>query len=150
DITAQSEPLAAQFQPGPLAAGRYQGKQYALPLYTNNVALIVNNKMIADAGIAKAPTTWEELSAAAVAMTDAGKDTYGISFGATRLGAFQISWFIWQAGVDIVDENGKSHVANPEAVESTDFLAMPYTENKAVPDSVLPAGNWDEVPAPFV
>lgn len=150
DITAESEPLAAQFQPGPLAAGRYQGKQYALPLYTNNVALIVNNKMLADAGVAKAPTTWDEFRDAAIAMTDAGKDTYGLSLGANRMGAFQIYSFIWQAGGDIIDENGTSHVGDPEAVEAIDFLAKLYTEHKAMPDSVLTAGNWDEVHAPFV
>jgi multiple sugar transport system substrate-binding protein len=150
DITTQSQPIAAQFQPGPLASGRYKGKQYSLPLYTNNVALIVNNKMLADAGIANAPTNWDELSAAAIAMTDTGKGTYGISFGANRMGAFQIYPFIWQAGGEIIDEAGKSHVGDPEAIAAIDFLAKLYTEHKAMPDSVLTAGNWDEVHAPFV
>jgi ABC-type glycerol-3-phosphate transport system substrate-binding protein len=150
DISAQSEPLAAQYQSGPLAAGRYKGKQYALPLYTNNVALIVNDKMLAAAGIDKAPTNWEELRKAAVAMTDASKGTYGLSFGSNRMGAFQLYPFIWQAGGDIIDENGKSHVGDPEAIAAVDFLAKLYTEDKAMPESVLTAGNWDEVHAPFV
>lgn len=150
DITEQSAPLASKYQPGPFAGGRYEGKQYALPLYTNNAALIVNDKMLAQAGIDKAPTTWEELRAAAVAMTNAEKGTYGISFGSNRMGAFQLYPFIWQAGGEIIDDKGKSHVADPEAIGAVDFLAKLYTQDKAMPESVLTAGNWDEVHAPFI
>ncbi|MEO3998374.1 sugar ABC transporter substrate-binding protein [Mesorhizobium sp. CAU 1732] len=150
DITEQSASIADQYQPGPLAAGRFQQKQYALPLYTNNVALFVNDKMLADAGIEKAPTNWQELHDAAVAMTNAEKETFGISFGGNRMGAFQLYSFIWQNGGEIIDAEGKSHVGDPEAVEAVDFLAKLYTESKAMPESVLTAGNWDEVHAPFV
>jgi ABC-type glycerol-3-phosphate transport system substrate-binding protein len=150
DITEQSEPIASEYQPGPLAAGRYDGKQYALPLYTNNVALYVNDKMLADAGIEKAPTTWQELHDAAVAMTDAEKDTFGISFGSNRMGAFQIYPFFWQNGAELIGEEGNSLIGEPAAIEAVDFVAKLYTESKAMPDSVLTAGNWDEVHAPFI
>lgn len=150
DITDKAKPLEAQFQPGPYASGRFKQKQYALPLYTNNVALLVNDKMLADAGIKKAPETWKEFQDAAVAMTNKDKQTYGVSFGGNRMGAFQLYSFIWQNNGDIIDANGKSHVADPASVEAVDFLAKLYTQSKAMPDSVLTAGNWDEVHAPFV
>lgn len=150
DITEKSASFAAEYQPGPLAAGRFEGKQYALPLYTNNVALFVNDKMLKDAGIAKAPTTWAELEDAAKKLTNKDKGTYGISFGGNRMGAFQLYSFIWQNGGEIIDADGKSRVGEPAAVEAVDYLAKLYTQDKAMPDSVLTAGNWDEVHAPFI
>lgn len=150
DITEQTAPFAAEYQPGPLAAGQFEQRQYALPLYTNNVALFVNDRLLAEAGIDKAPATWQELHDAAVALTDAGSDRYGLSFGGSRMGAFQLYSFIWQNGGDIIDAEGNSRVGEAAAIEAVDFLAKLYTEAKAMPDSVLTAGNWDEVHAPFI
>ncbi|WP_162419811.1 ABC transporter substrate-binding protein [Microvirga brassicacearum] len=150
DITEQTKPIAAEYQPGPFASGRYGQKQYALPLYTNNVALFVNDQMLEQAGIKKAPTTWAEFRDAAVAMTNKDKQTYGVSFGGSRMGAFQLYSYIWQNGGEIVDNQGKSRVSEPAAVEAVDFLAKLYTQNRAMPESVLTAGNWDEVHAPFI
>ncbi|MBS7700693.1 MULTISPECIES: sugar ABC transporter substrate-binding protein [unclassified Chelatococcus] len=150
DITEKTKPIAAQYQPGPLASGRFQEKQYALPLYTNNVALFVNDRMLADAGIAKAPSNWKEFRDAAIALTNKEKDTYGASFGGSRMGAFQLYSFIWQNGGEIIDEKGVPHVAEPATVEAVDFLAKLYTQSHAMPKSVLTAGNWDEVHAPFI
>src|SRR5690606_19348537 len=110
DLTEQTAPLAEGYQKGPLASGRFEQRQYALPLYTNNVALFVNNKMLADAGIDKAPTNWEEFREAAIAMTNAEKGTYGLTFGGSRTGAFQLYSFIWQNGGEVIDDEGKVRV----------------------------------------
>ncbi|HZH53764.1 MAG TPA: sugar ABC transporter substrate-binding protein [Microvirga sp.] len=150
DITEQTAPIAAEYQPGPLASGRYGQKQYALPLYTNNVALLVNDRMLAEAGIKKAPSNWAEFRDAAIALTNKDKQTYGVSFGGNRMGAFQLYSFIWQNGGEIIDETGKVRAGEPASVEAVDFLAKLYTQSRAMPDSVLTAGNWDEVHAPFI
>ncbi|TKT74628.1 sugar ABC transporter substrate-binding protein [Aquamicrobium sp. LC103] len=150
DITEKAAPLAGEFQAGPFASGRFNQKQYALPLYTNNVALFVNDRMLAEAGIDKAPTNWQEFQEAAVAMTDKEKGTYGLTFGGGRMGAFQIYSFIWQNDGEIIDENGEVRVGDPEAAGAVDFLGKLYTESKAMPEAVLTAGSWDEVNAPFV
>ena len=150
DITRKATPLASEYQPGPYSSGRFKQKQYALPLYTNNVALLVNDKMLADAGIDKAPATWKEFHDAAVAMTNKEKRTYGVSFGGNRMGAFQFYSFIWQNGGDIIDDEGKSHVADPASIEAIEFLGKLYTESHAMPESVLTASSWDEVHAPFI
>lgn len=139
DLTDHAAGLADQYQPGPLAAGRYQGKQYAMPWYTNNVALYVNNKMLAEAGIAAAPTTWAEFEAAAIAMTKPDRGTYGLTLGAAGTGAFQIYSFIWQAGGDLVDTEGRVRLNEPEAIRAIDFVSGLYTRHKAIPDSVLTA-----------
>ncbi|WP_165867702.1 sugar ABC transporter substrate-binding protein [Mesorhizobium sp. DCY119] len=150
DLSEKSKPFAAEYQAGPLASGRFDQRQYAMPLYTNNVALFVNDRMLKEAGINKAPANWEEFHKAAVAMTNKDKDTYGLTFGGSRMGAFQLYSFIWENGGDIIDETGKVRVGEPGAVDAVDFLAKLYTENHAMPESVLTAGSWDEVNAPFI
>jgi ABC-type glycerol-3-phosphate transport system substrate-binding protein len=150
DISEQTQPIADDYMPGPLASGRYAGQQYALPLYTNNVALYVNDDMLAEAGIDGAPATWDAFRQAAVAMTELGDDSYGLTLGGNRYGAFQLYSFIWQNGGEIIDEDGTVLVDDPAAIEAVDFLSSLYTEDGAIPDSVLTAQSWDEVNAPFI
>lgn len=150
DISAHAAAKAAEYQPGPLFAGTYKGVQYAMPWYTNNVALYVNDAMLAEAGIAKAPATWAEFEAAAVAMTDASKDRYGLTLGSAGTGSFQIYSFIWQNGGELVDADGKARLNDPATVEALEFVSGLYTKHKAIPDSILTAMTWDEVNAPFL
>lgn len=49
------------------------GKAYAIPTYSDNLALYYNKDLFQKAGIEKAPTTWEELKADAKKLTLAGK-----------------------------------------------------------------------------
>ncbi len=57
-----------------LNAGKYQGKLYALPLYTNTTALFYNKKIFAAAHLSP-PTTWAQLESDAKALTT--KQHYG-------------------------------------------------------------------------
>jgi ABC-type glycerol-3-phosphate transport system substrate-binding protein len=150
DLTDHAAPMAEQWQPGPLFAGQFEGRQYALPWYTNNVALYVNNRMLAEAGIEAPPATWEEFEAAAIAMTSTERDTYGLTLGSAGTGAFQIYSFIWQAGGELVDAEGNVRLNEPEAIRAVEFISGLYTQHRAIPDSVLTAMTWDEVNAPFL
>jgi ABC-type glycerol-3-phosphate transport system substrate-binding protein len=150
DLTDHTAKLGDLFQPGPLAAGQFEERQYALPFYTNNVALYVNNTMLKEAGIAAAPKTWAEFEAAAIAMTNPAKGTYGLTLGAAGTGAFQVYSFIWQAGGEIVDAQGKVRLNEPAAISAIEFASGLYTKHKAIPDSVLTSTTWDEVNAPFL
>jgi multiple sugar transport system substrate-binding protein len=49
------------------------GKVYAIPTYSDTLALYYNKDLFQKAGIEKAPTTWEELKAAAKKLTLIGK-----------------------------------------------------------------------------
>jgi ABC-type glycerol-3-phosphate transport system substrate-binding protein len=150
DLTDHAAPVADRYQPGPLFAGQFEGRQYAMPWYTNNVALYVNNRMLAEAGIAAPPATWAEFEAAAIAMTDPARDTYGLTLGSAGTGAFQIYSFIWQAGGQMVDAEGRVRLNEPEAIRGMEFISGLYTRHRAIPDTVLTAMTWDEVNAPFL
>jgi multiple sugar transport system substrate-binding protein len=79
--------------------GSYEGVQYGVARSVNSLALIYNTELLAEAGI-EPPTTWEELTAAAEALTQG--DTYGMAFSASPNadGVYQFLPFFWSAGGD--------------------------------------------------
>ena len=150
DLTERTRPVAAQYQPGPLASGRYKGRQYGLPWYTNNVALFVNNDMLKAAGFSAPPKTWAEFRAVAKAMRALGPDKYGLTMGSGRFGVFQLYSFIWQNGGELIEESGRVRVGEPAVAEAFALFTDMYRIDKSIPDTVLTAQSWDEVFAPFI
>ena len=135
---------------GPFASGTYRGGQYALPLYTNNVALYVNNKLLQQAGHENPPTNWQELRQVSADMAALGEDIAGLSLGSSHWGVYQWYSFIWQNGGDIIDPQGTVRVAEEPAVEALAYLTGFHLEDKSLPKNVLTARSWDEVNAPFI
>ncbi|MFC5468578.1 ABC transporter substrate-binding protein [Cohnella suwonensis] len=83
-----------QFFPGPWKSASYEGKQYGVPLGSNNLALFYNEKMLADAGVTP-PQTWDELKVAAKKLTKDGVTGLGISAPANEEGTFQfLPWLL--------------------------------------------------------
>ena len=89
-----------QFFPGPWKSASYDGKQYGIPLGSNNLALFYNEKLLADAGV-KAPTTWDELRSTANALTKNGVTGLGISAPANEEGTFQFLPWLLSAGANV-------------------------------------------------
>lgn len=88
-----------QFFPGPWKSASYEGKQYGVPLGSNNLALFYNEKMLADAGVTP-PQTWDELKAAAKKLTKDGVTGLGISAPANEEGTFQFLPWLLSAGAN--------------------------------------------------
>jgi multiple sugar transport system substrate-binding protein len=110
-----------EFDTGPffdplLEAFQFEGQTYGLPKDASPLALFTNPDMLSEAGV-EVPTTWEELEAAAEALTT--DDVAGLCVGAElpRVGAF-----IYQAGGSIYNEDKTElTITEPEAVEGIDF-----------------------------
>jgi len=87
---------------GPWSSTIYKGKNYGVPLGSNNLALFYNKELLEKAGV-KPPTNWDELTAAAKKLTDKSKGIYGMSVSAIKSeeGTFQFLPFVWQAGSDL-------------------------------------------------
>jgi len=106
-----------QFYPRLLAPFQRDGETYGLPKDASPLALFYNPDMLEAAGVT-APTNWEELQAAAEALTDG--DVVGLCLGAEiqRWGAF-----IYQNGGAIFNEDNTEMVLDsPETVEAIDYL----------------------------
>jgi multiple sugar transport system substrate-binding protein len=105
------------FFPGLLAPFQREGSTYGLPKDASPLALFVNPDMLAEADV-EIPTTWDELTDAAEALT-AG-DVTGLCLGAEiqRWGAF-----IYQNGGAIYnDDLTEMTLDSPETVGALDYL----------------------------
>src|SRR5579875_2821760 len=113
----------------------YDGKLYALPLYTNTIAIFYNKDLLRKAGITKLPETWDEF------RTDAKKaatnNTYGFVFsGQTGPGesTWQFEPWLWSNGGSLTDLTAKP------AEQALSYLAG-LTRSGAAPKAVV---NWGQ------
>lgn len=102
------------YVPAAMQSATLSDRLYGLPQQVNCLALYVNTAMLQQAGL-EVPTTWEDLTAAAAAMTDGSR--YGLAFAAPNNQSAVYQWLpeLWQAGGDLYD------LTAPEAVEALQF-----------------------------
>lgn len=105
-----------QFFPGPWSSTILDGKQYAIPLGSNNLALFYNEKMLTDAGV-QPPTTWGELRTAAKALTANGVTGIGIAAPGNEEGTFQFLPWLLSTGATF------DNVGGSEGAKAYGFLA---------------------------
>jgi multiple sugar transport system substrate-binding protein len=136
-----SSELKADMQPSALEAATYQGKVYALPMEMETLGLFYNVDILKAAGI-KPPTTWDELYAAAKALTT--KDVYGLVLPVEKSGYTLFNWwpFMWMSGADILSKDRSTCVINtPEMANALDYWGR-FFQEKLAPSS-LQIGPWD-------
>ncbi|MDT0319198.1 sugar ABC transporter substrate-binding protein [Streptomyces millisiae] len=116
-----------------LAAGSYQGELYGVAPGVNGLALFYDRAVFAEAGI-EPPTTWDELRAAAAALTEGSR--YGLALSAigTEEGTWQFEPFLWGAGAELTD------LDSPQAVTALTFWASLFSDG-SVSASAL---NWQQ------
>jgi multiple sugar transport system substrate-binding protein len=127
--------LADQMFPGPLATNAWQDHYYGLPLDTNTRVMMYNAESLAAAGIEAAPTTFDELRAAATALE--GSDVYAFADNSTS--GWNVLPWIWSAGGDITDPDvttATGYLNSPESVAGVQLLVDLYGEG-AIPDIIL-------------
>ncbi|MCM3270845.1 ABC transporter substrate-binding protein [Paenibacillus elgii] len=130
------------FMQGYVSALSYEGKVYALPLYGESTMLMYNKELFEKAGIAKAPTTFDELKEAAAKLTKDGH--YGIVMRGQRGAGMNV--YTWAGFYNafgakwLVD--GKPAVNSDAAVQATQLYADLITKYGP------PGGanfSWDQV-----
>lgn len=91
---------ADKYFAGPWSSTVYEGKNYGVPIGSNNLALYYNKDLLEAKGLTP-PKTWEELKEAAKQLTT--KDVYGFAMTAvkTEEGTFQFLPLMYQSGSDI-------------------------------------------------
>ncbi|OZM76987.1 sugar ABC transporter substrate-binding protein [Pseudonocardia sp. MH-G8] len=121
------------FQEGVRDASTFEGDVYGLQPVANSLGLFYNVDMLAEAGIAP-PTTWDELKAAAAALTQG--ERYGVAFSAVAdyEGAWQFLPFMWTNGGD------EANIASPETAEALQ-LWVDLVNSGSASRSVL---NWKQ------
>jgi multiple sugar transport system substrate-binding protein len=95
----------------------FEGKQYGLTYYTDYMGFLYNADILAKAGIAAPPTTWEELTSQASAIKAKGLLDFPVVIGMA-----QESWMIefmsamvYSTGGGFVDDAGNAVMQDPKA-----------------------------------
>ncbi len=115
-----------------------------VPALVDNLAVVYNKTMFAAAGIPEptADWTWDDLSAAAIKLTDTSKKQFGLEFpiDGSESEVWKYIAMLWEAGGDILSEDGtKAAFASPAGVEALETLGKLAAANalylNAAPDS---------------
>jgi multiple sugar transport system substrate-binding protein len=146
------------FYPTNWETTQHGGQTYGLPFRTDVLALVYNRDMLAEVGLPdRAPDTWDELLEFSQALTrdttgDGQVDTYG--WGAvgsnTSNVIFRVLPLIWQNGGRVLnDDNTRSLLFEPEAVDAVQFYADLFAEHRVAPASTM-SNNAQEVDRLFI
>ncbi len=122
-----------KFFAGPWKSTQYNGKQYGIPIDSNDLALYYDKKALKEAGL-KVPTTWDELKAAAKKLTKGPRFGLAISAPKNEEGTFQYIPWILSTGADVTKVN------TPEAIKSLTFLRGLITDKSMSPEVI----NWTQ------
>lgn len=127
-----------QFLAAPFATGTYQGKQWSLPQVTDALGLMCNKKVLGEAGLTAAPTSWDELVSAGTKVTNLSAQKYGFYM---RGDSYWSQPFIWGWGGYLFEANAEGKVTSigvnsPESVNGWTYL------KEKVLGTVAPA-TWD-------
>jgi multiple sugar transport system substrate-binding protein len=97
-----------------LDASIYEETVYGLPIDGETTGLFYRTDMFEAAGISAPPTTWEELAAAAEALTNPDENTYGFILFAPEA-AYYWYPFLWQNEGELLSEDGMEILFNSDA-----------------------------------
>jgi ABC-type glycerol-3-phosphate transport system substrate-binding protein len=117
----------------------YEDKLWGLPQGGETTGLFYRTDMFEAAGIDGPPETWEEFEAAAAALTDEAAGTYGYELFAPESAYYWYPW-LYQAGGDLLSEDGEILFTSDEAKEAAEFY-VGLTDYS--PPDYLNSNSWD-------
>lgn len=125
-----------QFLPEPLKSGQYDGKQFAIPLRSNCLALWLNNEHMEKAGLSKSPESFDELLEFCSKLKETNPDVYPLALSArkTEEGVFQFLPFYFSTGSTVFQIGG-------EASTRAFTLYKNLIDNKYMSSEVM---NWTQ------
>jgi multiple sugar transport system substrate-binding protein len=150
-----TEPLKAEtdaLYPGIKSGLFYDGKQLGFALGgVGNYVLFYNKDDFAKAGIAAPPTTWDELVADAVKLTDAAKNHYGIyiPLGSSEWISYVWESLLWGNGGSLLSDDGSKVAFDSQAgIDAlTTWYDLVQTKKAAPTTSYAQGGSFDGAPA---
>jgi len=103
------------------------GVVWALPILASCRALFCNMDILAEAGIEKAPATWDEVLTACEAVKENcdGIVPWGLDISSDE-GQAAFSYYTWNFGGGYVDDDGNWALNSAENVEAVNFIKKLY------------------------
>ncbi|MHB9857893.1 ABC transporter substrate-binding protein [Streptomyces sp. YIM S03343] len=105
----------------------------AVPLYSMAYALYYNKQIFADAGISKAPATWDELVADGKKINAKGKQVLGAEGSNLSENIHHVFVFGKQHGADFFTADGKANFTSDGAVAAIKQYVDLMAKDKAIP-----------------
>jgi multiple sugar transport system substrate-binding protein len=135
--TQQPDVNWEDFIPGAREAATFEGKVLGVPALVDNLALVYNKTLFDEAGIEypNADWTWDDLRAAAKALTDPAKQQFGFSYpmDASEDSVWHYEPLLWQNGGSILNEDNTQAAFNsPEGVEALEVLRAMAVDDGSV------------------
>ncbi|MFD8972702.1 MULTISPECIES: extracellular solute-binding protein [unclassified Streptomyces] len=114
----------------------------AVPLYSMAYALYYNKQMFKDAGIAKPPTTWDEVIAAGKKLSKDGKWGLGVEGSNLSNNIHQVFALARQHGADFFTADGKADFTSDGAVAAVkQYVDLMATQKIVAPGNAEYAQN---------
>lgn len=122
-----SETVKNNIIPSFYEANTVDGTVWALPILASVRCMLVNTDILAQAGVEKIPTTWDEILEAceAVKQNCPGITPWGLDIS-TDEGQAAFSYYSWNFGGGYVDENNDWALNSEENVKALEFINTLY------------------------
>lgn len=152
DLSSALATQTSELYPGIKSALYYQGKELGIALGgVGDYVLFYNKKDFAAAGITAAPTTWTQLEADAIKLSDPAKHRYGIyiPFGTDEWISYDWESVLWSNGGELTNSAGtKTEFDSPAGVAALTLWTNLVRKDHAAPTvSYAQAGSFDGAPA---
>ncbi|MGW1669520.1 extracellular solute-binding protein [Streptomyces sp. NPDC002324] len=133
-----SIPVQAGFLPQLADAGKVKRVAYGMPFAASTRVLFYNRKLFAEAGIDRAPRSWNELAADAEALDGAGVGTpYALPLGSEEAQAETMQW-LFSGGGGYTDNVGTYRIDSDDNVRTFTWLKDKLVD-KGLTGPVAPA-----------
>ena len=131
-----TDEMKAGILPGAWTTVSYDGKYYGMPWILDTKYLFYNKEMLEKAGVEKAPTTWDELKAAAQKIKDAGIVEYPIawSWAQAEAAICDYTTLVSAYGGDFI-KDGKPAFAQGGGLKALDYMVDSYKSGLTNPNS---------------
>lgn len=128
--------------------GIYDDAQYGLPIVVGGARVLYYNKTLLDEAGVEAPQTWDDLVDASLAVKAAGHTPLVMPWGEPGVGVLAINYinFLWQAGGEIISEDGTTAAFNtPEGLEAAQLVHDLRFEHEILTDGTTAMSGTDVI-----
>jgi multiple sugar transport system substrate-binding protein len=125
------------FIPGARSAATFEGKVLGVPALVDNLAIVYNKTLFDDAGLdyPSPDWTWDDLRAAAKALTDPAAKQFGFAYpmDASEDSVWHWDPLLWQNGGSILTkDNTQAAFNSPEGVEALQVFTGMAVDDQSV------------------
>jgi multiple sugar transport system substrate-binding protein len=152
DLSSDLSAETGALYPGIKSALFYQGKQLGMALGgVGDYVLFYNKTAFAKAGISGPPTTWTQLEADAIKLSDPAKKQYGfyVPWGTDEWISYEWESLLWANGGSLLSsDDSKTAFNSPAGVTAlTTWVNLVRKDHAAPTTSYAEAGSYDGAPA---